>query len=139
MTKRNGIGEPMRARVLIFGGRDLNATRVRDWLTHYALETLGLAELEQIDVVIQGGQSGADEGGMLWSKRHSLRMLEYPALWRTHGRAAGPIRNQQMLDEGRPTIAIGFPGGNGTKDMTAKIRAAISRGMPLRLIEVWRD
>ena len=35
----------------------------------------------------------------------------------TYGKAAGPIRNQQMLDEGKPDVVIAFPGASGTADM----------------------
>ena len=31
-------------------------------------------------------------------------MVTYPADWDKFGRAAGPIRNQQMLDEGKPNM-----------------------------------
>ena len=34
--------------------------------------------------------------------------------------AAGPYRNERMLREGRPTFAVGFPGGKGTRDMTVR-------------------
>ena len=34
-----------------------------------------------------------------------------------HGNAAGPIRNQRMLDHGKPDIVVAFPGGSGTADM----------------------
>jgi hypothetical protein len=48
----------------------------------------------------------------------------YPADWAKHGRAASPIRNQQMLDEGRPNLVVAFPGGRGTADMVRRARSA---------------
>lgn len=57
----------------------------------------------------------------------------YPALWddidrpgavvrtnrygKKYDVLAGPVRNTRMLREGRPDVAIGFPGGSGTADM----------------------
>jgi hypothetical protein len=68
----------------------------------------------------------------------------YPAKWddldvpgavirtRAKGRrynvVAGFQRNQQMLDDGKPTHARGFPGGNGTADMRERIELAIKHG-----------
>jgi predicted Rossmann-fold nucleotide-binding protein len=40
------------------------------------------------------------------------------------GLAAGPIRNQQMIDEGKPDLVIAFPGGAGTHDMMARATKA---------------
>jgi len=54
------------------------------------------------------------------------------ANWRTHGKAAGPIRNQQMLDEGRPHLVVAFPGGTGTADMVRRAKAA---GVPVMEVE----
>jgi hypothetical protein len=45
-----------------------------------------------------------------------------PANWGRYGPAAGPIRNTQMLIEGRPELVVFFPGGDGTKDMVEKAR-----------------
>jgi hypothetical protein len=37
---------------------------------------------------------------------------------------AGPIRKQQMLDEGKPDLVVAFPGGRGTAHMVRIARAA---------------
>jgi hypothetical protein len=41
-----------------------------------------------------------------------------------HGRAAGPIRNQAILDEGKPDLVVAFPGGRGTTDMVSRVQNA---------------
>jgi len=46
------------------------------------------------------------------------------ANWAELGRKAGPIRNQQMLDEGKPNLVVAFPGGRGTADIVRRARAA---------------
>lgn len=51
-------------------------------------------------------------------------MRTFRANSRKHGRAAGPIRNQQMLDEGKPHLVVAFPGGTGTADMVRRAQAA---------------
>ena len=42
------------------------------------------------------------------------------------GKRAGPLRNQRMLDEGKPDLVVAFPGGGGTKDM---VRRAVKAGV----------
>jgi hypothetical protein len=46
--------------------------------------------------------------------------------WDELGKKAGPLRNQRMLDEGKPDLVVAFPGGGGTKDM---VRRAVKAGV----------
>jgi hypothetical protein len=52
-----------------------------------------------------------------------VRRSIYPADWTRHGKAAGPKRNQLMLDKEKPDLVIAFPGGKGTADMVARAKA----------------
>lgn len=105
-------------RVLVCGGRDYDdAKAVRDSL-----------DMVRVQAIITGGAKGADELGFKEASRRGLASLVFPADWQTHGRAAGPIRNQQMLDEGNPDLVMAFPGGRGTADM---VRRAKKAGVPV--------
>ena len=42
----------------------------------------------------------------------------------THGKGAGPIRNQRMLDAGQPDLVVAFEGGRGTADMITRTKRA---------------
>ena len=77
-----------------------------------------------ITCVIQGEAKGADFLGRVWAKYRGILFESYPADWNTHKRAAGSIRNQQMLDEGAPEYVVAFPGGSGTADMIGRARNA---------------
>ena len=77
-----------------------------------------------ITLVIHGAALGADSLAAQWADARNIPACAFPADWRTHGRAAGPIRNARMLAEGRPDVVIAFPGGPGTSDMMAKARRA---------------
>lgn len=59
----------------------------------------------------------------------------YPADWEKHGKAAGHIRNKQMLDEGKPDLVIAFlaKDSKGTKNM---IDQATKAGVPVKVIDV---
>ncbi len=76
------------------------------------------------DTIIHGLALGADLMAEDWGIRYALNIRRFKADWDTHGKAAGPIRNQQMIDQGKPDLVIAFPGGRGTADMVAKTREA---------------
>lgn len=79
--------------------------------------------------VIQGGATGADKLAREWTylQKDKVTLINVPADWNKHGRAAGPIRNAEMLDE-NPDLVLAFPGGTGTADM---VRRAKARGVPV--------
>jgi hypothetical protein len=74
--------------------------------------------------VIDGAASGADGLAHEWAKSKGIKTQRFRADWRLQGRAAGPIRNAQMLRDGNPDLVIAFPGGDGTADMMRQARAA---------------
>lgn len=111
-------------RVLVCGGRDYQDKH----RVYQELDAIHAAT--PITCIIEGGAGGADYLAARWSAirdiEHHVRMS---ADWALHGKAAGPIRNQRMLDEGKPDLVIAFPGGRGTADM---INRAEQAGVPVR-------
>lgn len=102
--------------VLVCGGRDYNgAERLFQVLAHYA---------SAAEVIVHGGASGADALAQRWADTTGHCCMVYPADWKKHGKAAGPIRNQLMLDSEQPDLVLAFPGGRGTADMVKRARAA---------------
>lgn len=85
-------------------------------------------------VVIHGGARGADAMADRMARGEHMAVEVYPADWKAHGKAAGPIRNQKMLDEGKPDLVLAFPTpkSRGTWDM---VRRAKSAGVEVRVIE----
>lgn len=112
-------------RILVCGGRDFGVT---DRQHAYIGDMLSLKITGPDDVMIVGGAKGVDTAAEYFAKRWQLRHEVYPAQWDRHGKRAGPIRNQQMLDEGKPDKVIAFPGGKGTADMVKRARKA---GIPV--------
>jgi hypothetical protein len=104
-------------RVLVFGGRDWKKRK----LTYAALDQLD--KEYGFSVVIDGMAPGADELAFDWALSRGVKTERYAADWDKYGRAAGPIRNQQMI-EALPDVAVAFPGGTGTADMARRCRAA---------------
>jgi len=86
-------------RVLVCGSRD------------WELISLIRQELSKLDrgaVIIHGACRGADSIAGIAAQELGLRVREFPADWGRYGRAAGPIRNKQMLDEGKPDVVWAF-------------------------------
>jgi len=110
-----------RMRVIVCGGRDYNDTeRVAEILQYLPCDT----------IVVHGGASGADLlAGLYWNEWGTTEVFH--ADWEKHGKAAGPLRNQEMLDAGADLV-IAFPGGRGTADM---VRRAKGRGIKVRIVK----
>lgn len=106
-------------RLLVCGGRNFD-----DWpLLDRSIRAL-IAMRSWPEAIISGMARGADEMAADWAKRNAITVLSFPADWEKHGKKAGPIRNQQMLDEGKPDIVLAMPGGRGTADMVARAKKA---------------
>jgi len=81
--------------------------------------------------IIAGGARGADTLAFQWALDVERPVTVVPARWRQHGKAAGHIRNQQMIDM-EPDLVVACPGGRGTTDC---INRAIKAGIPVRYVE----
>lgn len=81
-------------------------------------------------VIITGDANGADQSGNRYAYDRGYTLRKFPAEWRKYGRAAGPIRNAQMMDFAKEThpVLVAFWDGKsrGTKNMidTAKREGA---------------
>jgi ribA/ribD-fused uncharacterized protein len=96
---------------LICGGRNFDDVEFIIPRLNAAREECGF------DFVITGGAAGADTIGDLWRVESGLDGKVYPADWNRFGKRAGPLRNVQMLEEGKPDFVIAFPGTSGTAHM----------------------
>lgn len=107
-------------RVLVYGGRDFEwEDSIYEWLDYIFADW----DFDEI-TVISGMARGADTLGLEWAERRGMRTLLFPANWKMHGKAAGMIRNKQMLEEGKPDYAVEFPGGRGTAHMRSLLDKA---------------
>jgi hypothetical protein len=100
-------------RVLVCGGRTFNNP------------TLLFATLDRLhrernfSLLIHGASRGADRLAGDWALHYHIPIISFPARWNELGNRAGPTRNQQMLDEGKPELVVAFRGGHGTMHMTS--------------------
>ena len=61
--------------------------------------------------------TGADKYADQWVDSRHVTCERFRADWNKWGKAAGPIRNQLMIDRGKPHYVVAFPGDVGTADM----------------------
>lgn len=108
----------------------------REWddfgLIEHVLEGLP----DSFTVLVHGAARGADSiaGWLVREKYLGLVERKYPAEWDKFGKAAGVLRNQQMLDEEEPDLVVAFHddirNSKGTKDM---IQRALKAEIEVRL------
>jgi hypothetical protein len=109
-------------RVLICGGRFYtNKQRMCDVVSALPQET----------TIVTGGARGADNLAEQCAYNAGMAYETHYPNWHKHGKAAGPIRNQEMIDSGIDKV-IAFPGGYGTADLRRRARAA---GVPVEEID----
>lgn len=90
--------------------------------------------------ILHGAAPGADTLAAEWAKTNRVSAKAVPAEWARFGKAAGPVRNQMMLDAhpGHILLVVAFPGGRGTLDM---VERAYAQGLPVvrvaGLVEPW--
>jgi hypothetical protein len=105
----------MSRRVLVTGGRDnydfiLIYRAVRD-------------NLQEGDILVHGAAHGTDSIAARSAKYLGHVTEPHPAKWNEYGKAAGGIRNQEMLDLD-VDLALVFSGGSGTADMERRLLKA---------------
>lgn len=105
-------------KLIIAGGRNLEAKREYFEM----LDGLRLAIKPDVTEVVCGLATGADAMGEWWAKLRGIPVKSFQADWKTHGKAAGPIRNRQMAEYA--DIVVLFPGGRGTNSMFAEAKKA---------------
>lgn len=94
-------------RTIIAGGR------------HYQLTGLDKNTLSALPIseVVCGGATGADEGGKQWAEENGIPVKMFPADWKKHGKAAGPIRNREMAEYAESLVAFWDGKSRGTGSM----------------------
>jgi len=108
--------------VLVCGGRNYHdQDRVNEVLGSW-----------RIGRIVEGDASGADYCAKKYGQAKGIDVATHAPDWKAYGKIAGPIRNQTMLKEERPTLVVAFPGGKGTNDM---VRQSIDSGVPVLIID----
>lgn len=70
-----------------------------------------------ITQVFSGGARGVDSLAIQWAHEKNLPLQIFHADWDTHGKAAGPIRNQLMAAHAEALVALWDGKSRGTANM----------------------
>lgn len=122
-------------KVLVCGSRTLTDPKPMDVILYGLWRPLltdygKAAKRDGVMTVIEGGAKGADALAAFWAQSHEgVTWIQCPANWAQDGKAAGPIRNQRMLDRNEPDLCLAFVDkplaqSKGTADMVARARKA---------------
>jgi hypothetical protein len=88
--------------------------------------------------IISGMAKGADSLAAEFAWSADIPLHQFPAQWDLYKKSAGPIRNQQMLDIGKPDLVIGFHNNilesKGTRHM---LDIAKKAGVKTYLVSEW--
>jgi hypothetical protein len=107
----------------------------RDWKNLDLIRAVlsGLKSKDDI-CIIHGAARGADVRCGIAGEELNYSVIEYPANWALHGKAAGHIRNREMLSK-KPDLVIAFHNNinesKGTKDM---VKISLKAGIRVILV-----
>ncbi|MCP9908060.1 hypothetical protein KBY72_12865 [Cyanobium sp. BA5m-21] len=127
------------------GGRDLAWPQQR-----VAAELLARSGGRLVHLLLHGGARGADAAIGRAAQQLGWSALVMPAQWERHGRAAGPIRNRELIEQAvaravthsspgsiASVLVVAFPGGAGTASLVQQARRMASRSpVPISVAEV---
>lgn len=81
-------------------------------------------------IIVSGGARGADRLGELYAQDNNLECHLYEANWSKYGKAAGPLRNEEMADNADMLLAFWDGRSPGTSHM---IKTARKKGLHVEL------
>ena len=110
-------------KTIIAGGRDIDN------------EILFLKALKQVPFeiteVICGMARGVDTMGLHYGERVGLPVHKFPADWERNGKAAGPMRNVEMLKVAEALFAMWTGWEGNSKGTRHTIEISIKAGIPV--------
>ena len=111
-------------KVLVTGSRNLPAAAsdfVMQSMAKDIEQRFGIKDLRQVNFIVGDCRTGLDA----IVRQHAYVKEVFKADWQQFGRAAGPARNQQMVNA-MPNVCYAFPYGtsHGTMDCVRKAQRA---------------
>ncbi|MHA1302510.1 MAG: DUF2493 domain-containing protein [Candidatus Heimdallarchaeaceae archaeon] len=107
-------------KLAIVGGRNFNDyEKLEDAMQFFHIE-----DFQEVSVIISGGAKGADSLGERYAENWNIQIKQFLPEWNKYGKAAGFIRNQQIVDACDMVLAFWDGESKGTKDTIDKARKA---------------
>lgn len=114
-------------KLAIIGSRDFN-----DYAT-LKLFTMKSVNINLISSIVSGGARGADQLGEKFAEEFKLNKIVIKPDWDRHGKIAGFLRNQDIIDNADVVVAFLVNKSKGTLDSINKAR---KKGIP---VHVWEN
>lgn len=95
----------------------------RDWPDAWAVIAY-VNSLPEDTIVVSGGAKGVDTIAEKAARKRGLAVEIFMPDWATHGKAAGPIRNKQIIDAADRVVAFSFNNSKGTASSIDLAKAA---------------
>ena len=95
-------------KISIVGSRSFNDF---DLLEKFILSKINLNNIKEI---ISGGAKGADTLASQFAKKHNLKLTEFLPEWKKYGKAAGIIRNKEIIQNSNVVFAFWDGKSKGT-------------------------
>ncbi len=107
--------------LIIAGGRDFDDYDLLSRELDYLLSKTP----KEIITIFVGGAKGTDTLGFIYAWNNKIDYRVFMADWTVHGKKAGILRNQQMLDAGAThLVAFWDKKSRGTADMIDRAKKA---------------
>ncbi len=100
----------------------------------YGLIRANLDKIQPTEI-IHGGAFGADSLAHRWATENKIPVTVIKPDWDTHGKAAGPIRNRQMVDICDEVLAFWDGTSRGTKS-TIDYTKSVNKPLKVNLTKV---
>lgn len=109
--------------IIIAGSRDVGISLREKNQVFSILEKIFLnLKLEEPPIIFDGDCSGVDACGKEYGNKMGWKVRTFKADWLNLGKAAGPLRNQQMVSEADMIIVIRAKNSKGSKDVLARAK-----------------
>lgn len=81
-------------KIIVAGSRTIHDYDLVESMLNEITEGLKKTDVE----IISGDCRGVDQLGARYAREKNLKLTRFPADWGTYGKAAGPIRNEEMAE-----------------------------------------
>ena len=116
-------------RIVVGGCRDFGQYELIERHLNHILQQYDHSNI----TFLSGHCSGVDMLAERYAVLHGIPFEQYPADWKRYGRAAGPIRNEQMVKKADCVIAFWDGKSRGTKNL---IHLAKNHGKDLHIVHI---
>lgn len=96
--------------VAVVGGRTFNDYEKLEIILDVLMDGLGFT------TIVSGGATGADSLGERYAAEHNLETIIHLPNWKLHNKAAGMIRNKDIITDADIVVACWDKESRGTKN-----------------------